>query len=130
MRLMCIPEQNIIQVDIQGNNPIAVIERLTELVNETIEECCKISTCSVWLKVDSLSDELVSLTAVREAVEKANSLSSTHSFSTISHGELTSRFGSSWVKSKAFLKWYHAFLSHRWNPLDKKLTRQELHSKP
>ena len=121
---MCDPERNVIRVDIQGNNPIAVIERLTEIVNETIEESCKYLTSSVWLKVDSLPDELVSLTAIREAVEKLHSLSSTHDMSrTISHSELTSLFGSSWIKSKAFWILYHAFISHRWGPLDKKLTR-------
>ena len=124
MRLISTPEENTVRVDIQGNNPVAVIERLTELVDETIQECCKFLTCSVWLKVDSLPDELVSLTAIREAVDKAHSLSSAHNISrSVSHRELSSRFGSSWIKSKAFLDWYHMFLSYRWNLLDKKLTR-------
>jgi hypothetical protein len=124
VRLICTPEHNVIRVDIKGKSPIAVIERLTELVKETIDECCKFLTSSVWLKVDSMPDELVSLTAIREAVEKVHILSSAHDISrTVSHSQLTALFGSSWIKSKAFLSWYHLFLSYRWGLLDKKLTR-------
>ena len=117
-RIMCIPEIHCIRLDIEGEHPLPIHDRIHEQIDICIKECMGSLYFATFLRMDDRSElvdgfTLVSLEAVRD--DKCS----------IRHeGRLLDRtMFSSWVINKDTLPSYDVFISHRWDDNDDVVTK-------
>ena len=116
-RIVCIPEIHCIRLDIEGEHPLPIHDRISEQIDICIKECMGLLDFATYLRLDKFELDdmftLVSLTAVRDS-----------SLGIYVEGSLLDRkMFSSWVINKDTLRWYDVFISHRWNDNDDVVTK-------
>ena len=131
---------NCLRVDVQGSNPLVVVQKLTELIKQVINESMK--GLSVMLLLPKLDDAhsnidcvrlleqsddsnsltLLSLTAVKKAVESNNGL--IQKAKTIISFDDLKRYYSCWLQVYSAKARYDLFISYRWGEFDQPLARQ------
>jgi hypothetical protein len=131
---------NCFRVDVQGTNPLVVVHKLTELIEQVIKESMKgLSMMLLLPKLDGThsnldcirlleqSDDsnsltLLSLTAVKKAVDSNNGL--IHKAKTIISFDDLKRYCSCWLQVYSAKARYDLFISYRWGEFDQPLARQ------
>jgi hypothetical protein len=126
---------NAIQVDLlDPGTPLAVLTRLTSIVDQLIAECCKCLYRMVLVEhgqgpvqgpvratpPSGLRPMFVPLPAIRASVENQTPLFGSHNFK-LGASEVRSLF-EPWLVSTASLDHYDVFVSYRWNLHDSDFT--------
>ncbi len=147
-RIYCIPTWNCVRIDIEGINPLAVFDRITELIDLTINECMRnlhysarflhvngnaensgivAGSPAKWVKrsYENLPTNtqltFLSLNEVQRCVKEHTDLFDDYGSCVLNESELTQCYGS-WVRVYHPLESYDVFLSYRWNDFDSPLT--------
>jgi hypothetical protein len=97
-------------VDVDHGSPVAIHERLIELVTRVIGVVMKSLHQSTWLVAD---EHFVSLSHVRESLDKQQPLVSIEQSLSLDLHELINLFDV-WAINKDFLDEYDVFFSYRW----------------
>ena len=130
---------NCIRVDVQGSNPLVVVLKIVELVEQVIKESMKgLSVMILLPKVDSSrshlesirlleqsddpSSSLIPLVAIKKAVESNTALK--HQSKTVLSLDVLKRCYGPWLQVYAAKDCYDLFISYRWNDYDQPLARQ------
>ena len=131
---------NCLRVDVQGSDPLVIVQKLTELIEHVIKESMK--GLSVMLLLPRLngtrtnlecirqleqnhdfnSSSLLSLVAIKDAVKSNNGLK--HKAKTIISFDDLKRYYASWLQVYSAKDRYDMFISYRWGDDDKPLARQ------
>ena len=117
-RLVCIPEINCIRLDVEGEHPPPIHDRISEQINICIKECMGSLYFGSFLRLDDMEElderfTLVNLEAVRK-----------DKYCIRYEGRLLDRkMFSSWVTSIETLPSYDVFISHRWDDNDDIVTK-------
>jgi hypothetical protein len=127
---------NCIQVDVEGQSPLAVFERIMMIAGKVISECFKRLKCRVILPYTLNTEDVVataqltanatataavvpamfvSLQAVREVAENDKKLRARGNF--VSKEELEAKY-SPWLLNQGALASYDLFVSYRWGKYD------------
>ena len=131
---------NCLRVDVQGSDPLVIVQQLTELVRQVIKESMKgLSVMLLLPKLDgthtnlecirqleqnhdSNCSSLLSLKAIKNAVESNNGLK--HKAKTIISFDDLKRYYTSWLQVYSAKDRYDMFISYRWGDDDTPLARQ------
>ena len=126
-RLICIPEKNCIKLDIEGEHPLPVHNRVLEQINICIKECMGSLQVTTGLQYVSTSESkagfiLLDLEAVKE-VQSKHSPFRVASFPLINAEYVVKNYGP-WLINTDILPFYDVFISHRWGDDDDILCEQ------
>ena len=129
---------NCFRVDVQGANPLVIVQKLSELTTQVINESMKGLSMMLLLpkldhsrpsveciqqleQVDS-SSTLLPLTAIKKAVESSHALM--HQAKNILSLDDLRTFYGEWLQVFGARDRYDMFISYRWSEYDKPLARQ------
>ena len=120
-RLVCIPGINCIRLDIEGEHPLPVYNRIYEQIDLCIKECMGSLQfiAAIRLSTDSESEDrftLLNLEAVRNTLENG-SLLRIGGRPPINRQEVKRNYGQ-WFINTDMLPFYDVFISHRWHKDD------------
>ena len=109
-RLVCIPEINCIRLDVQGEHPLPVCNRIRDLIGSCIDECMGSLHFETFLRWGSASESedsftLVNLRAVRDSSRCVY----------VEEHPLDRRMFSAWLTNMDRLSAYDVFISYRWD---------------
>ena len=126
-RLVCIPEINCIRLDIEGEHPLPVYNRIREQISLCAKECMGSLQFITALRQSTSSEtetefKLLNLEAVKEYYQSHISFASNNSMRINDH-DIKSMYGA-WLVSKDMLPSYDVFISHRWHKEDEELIDQ------
>ena len=130
-RLICIPEINCIRLDIEGEHPLPVYNRICEQISECVKECMRECMRSLQfitaLPLGTASDlsqelSLLNLQALRDIHENDSSLV-VNDFPLVNRQYVSSNYGP-WLLNTDMLSSYDVFISHRWHKADDELVDQ------
>ncbi|KAJ1434190.1 hypothetical protein B484DRAFT_394161, partial [Ochromonadaceae sp. CCMP2298] len=118
-RLKGCPEQNAIRVDVEGQSPLAVHERILGMVARIISECMKSLHFFTVLPFDPTSAGAgaggetlyVPLKQMRDMVSKQSGLNIHHRL--LKPADATALFGK-WIPDYSLRNRYDVFISYRW----------------
>jgi len=125
-RLMILPDLNCIRLDVEGENPLPVYQRVMEMVDSVVKECMSFIVVftmfvvptdvgtGVGAQLDS-SAVFVNKENVQRAVDGDMMLSRVFDDVSVELGSvrLKELYGR-WLPSKGFKAFYDLFVSHRW----------------
>jgi len=136
-RLVNCSDIHCVRVDIEGSNPIGVLNKLLDFVNKIIDECMKCLRCfaavsystdgasfastNMLKKNIATSELLIPLTQLRQAARGESMLAWRGGRTLMSVSEIKSRYGS-WLQMYDLREHYDAFISYRWGPHDSEFT--------
>ena len=126
-RLVCIPEINCIRLDIEGEHPLPVYEKIYELIDKSIKECMGSLKFITGLRMDTASESedrvtLLNLEAVR-AIHANDVPLRIGDRPPISREEVKRKYGA-WLINTDMLTSYDVFISHRWHKDDDEVIKQ------
>ena len=126
-RLVCIPEINCIRLDIEGEHPLPIHNRISEQINICIKECMGSLQFITALQLGTVSDSsqglsLLNLQALRDVHEKNLSLV-VNDIPPVNRQYVSSNYGP-WLVDNDMLSSYDVFISHRWNKDDDEVIDQ------
>lgn len=138
-RLRVFPDNNCIQLDVEGDSPLAILDRIISFVTRIISECMRSLNCFVALPFDTntnstaqihlaaynfLSQEgsmLLPLERLREVIHEHSALNRPGGRSLLSESEVRQLY-SCWLLDYQLLEKYDCFISYRWNRYDSEYT--------
>ena len=126
-RLVCIPEINCIRLDVEGDYPLPVYNRIEEQIILCVKECMGSLEFTTALRFGTASESedgftLLNLEAIRK-VHHTNGLFTINNSICINCHEIKNAYGL-WLVNKDMLSSYDVFISHRWHEEDDELIDQ------
>jgi len=120
-RLECLPDKNCIRLDIEGDHPLPVYNRINEQIEICVKECMGLLhfVSALQLIAPSVSETgfvLLSLDRARQFVASDQPLRF-QGFPPVDHQYITNHYNS-WLINTDLLDSYDVFLSHRWDKND------------
>ena len=117
-RLVCIPEINCIRLDVEGEHPLPVYNRICEQMDKCVKECLGSLSFITALRLnESLEPEdglvLINLEAVTDVHRNRTSLA-IRNYPKIDREYVINNY-ISWLVNTDLLEHYDVFISHRWH---------------
>lgn len=145
-RLTHVPGLNSLRIDVQGTNPLVIVQKVYEFIEEVLSECMRNLRVMMLLpRLKSASENnyfdalesietntttgvhddasvLIPLTAVKNAVQSSTDLK--YRGKKILSYDALREFYHEWLQVYDMKERYDLFISYRWNDYDKPIARQ------
>jgi GTPase SAR1 family protein len=134
-RMRAFHAQNCIQVDFARGNPLAVHQRLSEQLQQIMDECMKslrfftvlpypvANAVEALSGADTATQQLIQLEYLRDIAKKHTGLHGVNGSKLLNKTQLAEHYGD-WLVDDALRAEYDVFISYRWGTLDSRFTER------